>query len=95
MHSLRRLHDGLQRGAKKSLDTNLLLQAWQRGAEICTGASVTSLVHRPDPDGDRESDRWELVVVHTNEALRRRNDPLRVTAGKVILAAGTWAVRKS
>ncbi len=80
---------GCNVGAKRSLDTTLLLQAWQRGARVHTGASVTTLTRRLDPGGRAGRDHWELLVVHTEESLRRRNDPLRVAAGTVILAAGT------
>lgn len=79
---------GCNVGAKKSLDTSLLLQAWRKGARIHTGASVTGL--RRLDDRAPELPLWELMVVHTDEALRRRNSPLRITAGQVILAAGTF-----
>jgi cholesterol oxidase len=78
---------GCNVGAKKSLDTSLLLEAWQKGAQIHTGASVIDLHRRADRTN--AAPRWELTVVYTDEALRRRNDPLRLLAGKLILAAGT------
>jgi choline dehydrogenase-like flavoprotein len=73
---------GCNVGAKKSLDTTLLLQARLRGARIHTGASVTGLARGALAP-------WELSVVFTDEGLRRRHEPLPVLAGKVILAAGT------
>ena len=74
---------GCNVGAKKSLDTTLLLEARRHGALIYTGASVTSL-KRAEKAGP-----WELSVVFTTESLRRRHSPLAVRAGQVILAAGT------
>lgn len=73
---------GCNVGAKKSLDTSLLLQAQLRGARIHTGASVTRVARAAQAP-------WALSVVFTDEALRRRHEPLPVLAGKVILAAGT------
>ncbi len=73
---------GCNVGAKKSLDSTLLLEAQTRGARIHTGASVTSIQRTA-------AGPWELTVVFTGEALRRRHQPLRLLAGKVILAAGT------
>jgi choline dehydrogenase-like flavoprotein/pimeloyl-ACP methyl ester carboxylesterase len=72
---------GCNVGAKKSLDTNLLLQAWQQGARIHTGASVVGLRRG-------RLARWELTTVFTDESLRRRHQPLTVRARTVIVAAG-------
>lgn len=74
---------GCNVGAKKSLDTSLLLEAWGMGAKIRTGASVIGVTRATDPA------RWELSVVFTVESLRRRHQPLRIRAREVILAAGT------
>ena len=73
---------GCNVGAKKSLDTSLLLQAQRQGARIHTGASVIHVARAAQTP-------WTLSVVFTDEALRRRHEPLPVLAGKVILAAGT------
>ena len=81
---------GCNVGAKKSLDTSLLLEAWQKQAQIHTGASVIALHRRGERDGDLDQTRWELTVVYTDEPLRRRNGPLKLLAGKVVLAAGTF-----
>lgn len=82
---------GCNVGAKKSLDTNLLLQAWRNGARIVTGASVTD-VARLKPAavaGNEGGPQWEVNVVFTDQSLQRRHEPLRIRAGVVILAAGT------
>jgi cholesterol oxidase len=73
---------GCNVGAKKSLDTTLLAQAWARGAEIFTGGSVLT-VRRDAATGD-----WLLKTVFTSESLRERHEPVEVRARKVILAAG-------
>ena len=79
---------GCNVGAKASLDTNLLAQAHEAGAEIYTGASVLSLSrtrHRRD-----SAEVWVLDVVHTSPSLRLREaKPFKVKARQVILAAGT------
>lgn len=74
---------GCNVGAKKSLDTTLLLEAFTRGARIVSGASVTRIKRAKLPH------QWELSVAFTGESLRRRHAPLPVRAGTVILAAGT------
>ncbi|MCY7317309.1 MAG: GMC family oxidoreductase N-terminal domain-containing protein, partial [Ramlibacter sp.] len=74
---------GCNVGAKKSLDTSLLLTAFHLGAQIRTGASVKSVERSAEPG------LWEVAVVFTGESLRRRHKTLRIRAGKVILAAGT------
>lgn len=85
-HECRRCGDcatGCNYGAKRSLDTNLLYQAWHAGAEIYTGATVLRL--------ERERDLWLLETVHTDAPLRRRQKaPARLRARRVILAAGTF-----
>ena len=89
---------GCNVGAKASLDTNLLAQARQAGAQLVTGASVLSLF-RVDRQARREeelrdptdaSDLWVIDVVHTSPALQlREGKALKVRARRVILAAGT------
>jgi choline dehydrogenase-like flavoprotein len=74
---------GCNYGAKLSLDTNLLYQAWRAGAEIYTGATVLRL--------ERDAGLWVLHTTHTDEALRRRQAaPAKLLARRVILAAGTF-----
>lgn len=77
---------GCNHGAKNSLDTNLLAQARQRGAQLYTGATVLRIAPLRGP-----ADGWTLEVVHTGAALRRKQPaPLRLNARRVILAAGTF-----
>jgi choline dehydrogenase-like flavoprotein/pimeloyl-ACP methyl ester carboxylesterase len=74
---------GCNHDAKRSLDTNLLYQAWRAKAEIYTGATVLRL--------EREGDLWLAHTVHTDTQLRRRQgEPARLRARHVILAAGTF-----
>lgn len=80
---------GCNVGAKASLDTNLLAQAKNNGAEIYTGASVLKLC-RINVSTPSAATLWQLDVVHTSHVLRRREPhSLRLKAHKVILAAGT------
>ncbi len=75
---------GCNIGAKKSLDTNLLLGARNKGVEIYTGASVLKL------ERVKSSQTWKLHIFHTDENLRQRQGAaFRLRARKVILAAGT------
>ena len=74
---------GCNHEAKESLDVNLLALAEQGGVRIFTGATVRHVA--------RVGERWSVVVVHTDQALRQRERrPLRIEADKVILAAGTF-----
>ncbi len=73
---------GCNVGAKLSLDKTLLERARERGAEIYTGGSVLTVA--PHPDGG-----WRVETVYTDEALRKRHEPVVVRAHKVVLAAGT------
>lgn len=74
---------GCNHGAKQSLDTNLLLQAQQRGVRLICGASVLRL--EPDPSGG-----WQLLVQHSDALMREREPaPARLSARRVVLAAGT------
>jgi cholesterol oxidase len=89
---------GCNVGAKASLDTNLLAQAHQAGAQLVTGASVLSLF-RVDRQARRQEelrdpagagDLWVIDVVHTSPALQlRESKAMKVRARRVILAAGT------
>lgn len=78
---------GCNHNAKDSLDTNLLVQAWQQGVELYTGAAALKL----SPCKNAHSDSgWQLSVVHTKSKLRKRQTtPLKLTAAKVIVAAGS------
>ncbi|MEJ2330253.1 MAG: GMC family oxidoreductase N-terminal domain-containing protein, partial [Gammaproteobacteria bacterium] len=77
---------GCNHGAKISLDTNLLAEARQKGAEIYTGASVVCL--EKDQKGKETS--WTLHVVHTRRKLReRQGNAFRIKARYVIVAAGS------
>lgn len=77
---------GCNYGAKQSLDTNLLLQAWQRGARLVSGAAVLRVLPLP---GDGEQG-WRVELNHTDEFLQRRQlEPLLLTARRVVLAAGS------
>ena len=77
---------GCNHGAKESLDTNLLVEACRKGAEIYTGASVVRLEKRQEQD----STRWIIQVVHTDRKLReRQGEAFEIHAHHVILAAGS------
>lgn len=73
---------GCNHNAKNSLDLNLLATAQKKGVQIFTDATVVGLTH---------SDRLvSLDVVHTDPVLAKREGAaLKVTAARVILAAGT------
>jgi cholesterol oxidase len=74
---------GCNHGAKESLDTNLLVSAVRRGAEIWCGATVLR-VQRSVGHG------WAVQVTHTDEGLRRcEAGPRWIVARRVILAAGS------
>lgn len=72
---------GCNVGAKKSLDTTLLRQAWRQGAEIYTGGSVLRV--------RRRNGHWSVTTVYTEESLRRRHPAVDLQARHVVLAAGT------
>ena len=75
---------GCNVGAKKSLDTTLLREAWRKGAAIYTGGSVLRVARSGVKDA-----RWVVTTVFTDESLRHRHEPLPILADRVILAAGT------
>lgn len=81
---------GCNVGAKKSLDTTLLREAWRRGAEIYTGGSVLE-VRRPGGNQGQPADEagWLVKTVYTDESLRHRHEPCWLRVRHVILAAGT------
>ena len=73
---------GCNVGARRSLDTNLLVRAARNEAHIYTGASVLQM--------QRKDGLWQLEVVPTHPQVRRaQSTPLLLTANRVILAAGT------
>ncbi len=79
---------GCNHNAKDSLDTNLLVQAQQKGAQLITGAAVLKI--HPHVLNNEERG-WRLDVAHTkNKQRKRQGKPYRVTANKVILAAGSY-----
>ncbi|UDF36796.1 UNVERIFIED_ORG: alpha/beta fold hydrolase [Shinella sp. XGS7] len=77
---------GCNHGAKQSLDTNLLLQAHQRGVRLVTGATALRLEQRAG-----EGEGWDLLLRYTDELLHERepHKPLRLRARQVVLAAGS------
>ncbi|MES2019588.1 MAG: alkaline phosphatase D family protein [Pseudomonadota bacterium] len=76
---------GCNLNAKESLDTNLLYQAYKRGARMYTGATVLRI------ERDAKLGAWCVHVNFTDARLRARRDlPYKVRARKVILAAGTF-----
>ena len=96
---------GCNHQAKESLDVNLLVTAARADARIYTGATVLKIERTKEvtpgpgtayidvaPDTrDTEPTVWTLDVVHTEARLRaRQGPPFRITARKVILAAGTF-----
>ena len=76
---------GCNQGAKNSLDTNLLVKAFQLGVEIYTGATVRDF----HPIND-SSAGWCINVAHTKKQLQKREGlPTKINTKKIILAAGT------
>lgn len=79
---------GCNHNAKDSLDTNLLVQAQNKGAQLITGAAVLK-IHPHSTNEDQQG--WQLDVAHTKNKLRKRQGkPYRITAQRVILAAGSY-----
>jgi cholesterol oxidase len=79
---------GCNYNAKISLDVTLLAEARQHGAEIFAGATVLKIEKLSSAE---EAPVWQLHVVHTDEALRRRQGkPTLLRARRVVLAAGTF-----
>lgn len=72
---------GCNRGAKQSLDLNLIHDAELAGVEIRTGASVQRVTSTPGPDGTT------AYAVHVRDLAR--GDPYTLAARRVVLAAGT------
>ncbi|MET0520035.1 MAG: alpha/beta fold hydrolase [Burkholderiaceae bacterium] len=77
---------GCNHGAKQSLDTNLLVQAWQRGVRLVSGAAVLRVL----PLNGNANQGWRVELNHTDEFLQRRQiEPLLLSARRVVLAAGS------
>src|SRR5262245_32028070 len=75
---------GCNVGAKKTLSTNYLAEAWRRDAKIYTGVTVSHIVRKGDYD-------WEVVVTLTTPVRPLEKNPRRsIRAKHVILAAGTF-----
>ncbi len=79
---------GCNHNAKDSLDTNLLVRAQRLGAELYTGAAVLKLEKHTLNSGESG---WQVHIAHTRNKLRKRQGaPFKVSAAKVILAAGSY-----
>jgi cholesterol oxidase len=76
---------GCRVGAKNTLMKNYLYLAEQNGAEIIPLTTVDALAERADGS-------FEVRVHRTGRALRRGKRTL--TAGQVVLAAGTWGTQR-
>jgi cholesterol oxidase len=75
---------GCNVGAKKSLDTNLLRQAKQQGAQLFTGASVLSFAW------DSRAALWLVQVVFTDAVQQGKHPALTLRTRQLILAAGSF-----
>lgn len=73
---------GCRHGAKNTLPTNYLYLAERAGARVVAETTVTSV--RPRGQG------WEVATTRTG----RRGGDRTVTAGQVVLAAGTWGTQQ-
>ena len=74
---------GCRHGAKNTLPTNYLYLAERAGARVVAETTVTSI--RPRGDGVGGAD-------HPDRSPRRRTGT--VTAGQVVVAAGTWGTQE-
>ena len=73
---------GCRHGAKNTLPTNYLWLAERAGARVVAETTVTSV--RP------RGQEWEIRTARTG----RRGGQRTVTAGQVVLAAGTWGTQE-
>ena len=81
---------GCRVGAKNTLEKNYLYLAERGGARIIPMTTVTAL--RPlSPQGARDTASFEVDVRKTGTTSRRFTHTL--TAGQVVLAAGTWGTQ--
>ena len=76
---------GCRVGAKNTLLKNYLGLAERAGARILDRSTVSAL--RPLPDGS-----WEVEITRTGAWMRARGRRT-VTAGQVVVAAGTWGTQ--
>ncbi|MEV0678459.1 GMC family oxidoreductase [Actinosynnema sp. NPDC050436] len=76
---------GCRVGAKNTLVKNYLYLAERNGARVLPLTTVTGL--RQEPDGT-----WSVDTRRTGGRLRR--DRRTITAGQVVLAAGTWGTQQ-
>ena len=76
---------GCRVGAKNTLVKNYLHLAEKNGAEVLPLTTVTRLAQRPDGT-------WLVRTRRTGGKLRRRERT--ITAGQVVLAAGTWGTQQ-
>jgi cholesterol oxidase len=76
---------GCNHSSKISLDVSLLAKAKSAGVRLFTGVTVLWL------ERTKCGNQWDLVIQHTDEDLRRRQQEiLKVRADRVVLAAGTY-----
>ncbi|MBP2322554.1 cholesterol oxidase [Kibdelosporangium banguiense] len=73
---------GCRVGAKNTLMKNYLYLAEQGGAKIIPMTTVTGLTHQPDGS-------FEVAIRKTGKRFRHT-----LTAGQVVLAAGTWGTQQ-
>ena len=73
---------GCRHGAKNTLPTNYLYLAERAGARVVAETTVTSI--RP------RGQEWEVRTTRTG----RRGGDRTVTAGQVVVAAGTWGTQE-
>jgi cholesterol oxidase len=76
---------GCRVGAKNTLVKNYLHLAEKNGAQVLPLTTVTRLAQRPDGS-------WLVRTRRTGGKLRRRERT--ITAGQVVLAAGTWGTQQ-
>jgi cholesterol oxidase len=78
---------GCNIGAKRSTDTNYLADAYRRGAQIFTGATVLYV----EPDRKGVPSYWRVYFTLTDPKISRSDrGPFYLLAKRVVLAAGTF-----
>lgn len=83
---------GCNFGAKESLDTNFLFDAWRNGVTLVTGVTCHSVQKnlRNDDVALGSNKKWRLVTHFTKKLLRHRHgEAISIYADKIILAAGS------
>lgn len=81
---------GCRHGAKNTLNENYLYLAERAGAQIRALSTVVDLRERIRPDGAVE---YDVCVVPTGARGRNRRKPQIISAGRVVLAAGTYGTQ--